>query len=107
MYHAGRIQQIFDYTFYDREGEVETFLFVTPLAELSEADAQHDPYRQYKFAGGELYYAKDLPGIIVSAADVLCHFARTPVNIPEIIQPCIHVLPLDKVRPLSPQSGHR
>ena len=100
---AGRILQIFAYQTRDDRGDPvnQTYLFVAPLEELSANEASHDPYRRYAYVGGRLCYDSYLPGIIITKDDVIAHFARTPVDMkPAITRPCVHVLSLDKVRPV-------
>ncbi len=96
---AGQIKQIFSYAIRDARGQrsESTYLLVEPLEELSHTDARKDPYRQYGFVGGRLCYARYLPHIVIRADLLISHFARTPVEFKAISQPCIHVLPLDKV----------
>lgn len=96
---AGRILKIFSYTYRGARGQnVDgTYLFVTPYEELSAADAVHDHYRAYPYVGGRLYYEDHLPGVIITPEQVVSHFARTPLTMPGILKPCVHVLSLDKV----------
>lgn len=96
----GRILQIFKYSVWNAQGNLteSTYVYVAPLEPLSPQDAAHDPYRVYKYAGGELYYDRYMPGIVISPEDVISHFARTPIVMPDRIKyPCVHVLSLDKV----------
>lgn len=99
---AGRILQIFKYSVRNARGRLteSTYLYVAPLDPLSSQDAAHDPYRSYAYVGGELYYDRYLPGIIITPEDVVSHFARTPLTIGAIVVPCVHVGSLDKVRQL-------
>lgn len=96
---AGRIKEIFTYLTPDSRGKLveAPYLYVTPLAELTAKDAACDPYRTYDFAGGKLYYDRYVPGVVITPGDVLSHFARTPLAMPEISESCVHVLSLDKV----------
>lgn len=96
----GRILEIFKYSVWNAQGRLTeaTYLYVAPLATLSHQDTAHDPYRAYEYVGGQLYYDRYLAGIIIAPEDIISHFARTPMNIPHVQQPCIHVLSLDKVR---------
>ena len=52
----GRILQIFIYSIWNAQGNhtKSTYLYVAPLEPLSPEDAAHDPYRSYKYTGGEL-----------------------------------------------------
>lgn len=96
----GRVLQIFKYAIWNAQGALtnSTYLYVAPLEPLSAEDAVQDPYRSYKHGGGELYYDQYLAGIIITAEDVVSHYARTPMVMPSIQRPCVHVLSLDKVR---------
>ncbi|RPD67245.1 hypothetical protein L226DRAFT_452550 [Lentinus tigrinus ALCF2SS1-7] len=96
---AGRIQRIFSFSYRDNQHRIVegTYLFIKPYESLSPADAEHDYYRKYRFVGGRLFYAQHGAGVIVTADHVVSHFARTPMRVPPISAPCMHVLPLDKV----------
>ena len=96
---AGRILQIFKYPTRDRMGKLteSTYIYVAPLEKLSTEDITHDPFRSFAFVGGELYYDRYLPGVIITPEDVISHFARTPMVLPAIPHACVHVLSLDKV----------
>jgi hypothetical protein len=58
-----------------------------------------DYYRAHTVAGGRLFYdhLKSQP-VLVCIDDIKCHFAYTPQDVSGIDPPCVHVLPLDKVR---------
>ncbi|KIK38450.1 hypothetical protein CY34DRAFT_108662 [Suillus luteus UH-Slu-Lm8-n1] len=76
----------------------ETFLAIQPLTALSDTDVPHDPYRQYPVAGGFLCYNEYHTDYhIIRPSGVICHYAKTPMRIPRIRQPCVHVLPLDRL----------
>ncbi len=96
---AGRILQIFNYPIWDGTGKLteSTYLYVAPLEKLTSEDAARDPFRSYAYVGGELYYDRYQPGVIITPDDIVSHFARTPMELPAIPYPCIHVLSLDKV----------
>ncbi len=96
---AGRIQQIFSFAYRDARGDSHeaTYLYVKPLKELSATDVPRDYYREYPIVGGQLYYDRYLPGIVITPDDIVSHFARTPLKVPGIAEPCVHVLSLDKV----------
>lgn len=96
---AGRIKEIFMYMTPDCRGKLveAVYLYVTPLAELTKEDATCDPYRSYNFAEGRLFYDRYLAGVVITPGDVMSHFARTPLTMSKISEPCIHVLSLDKV----------
>ncbi|KAI9059822.1 hypothetical protein FKP32DRAFT_1535489, partial [Trametes sanguinea] len=97
---AARIQEIFSYSYREPDGNIVEgiYLFVLPYTELNHADVAHDYYRRYPLVGGCLYYDRKDPGVIITPDIVVSHFARTPVVVPAINEPCIHSLPLDKVR---------
>ncbi len=96
---AGRIEVIFRHTrLVEFEKLTEAFLIVKPYEELRSADIQYDPYRKYKWAGGQLYHNKLMStSHIVRPAQVVSHFAKTEMDMPRIGYPCIHVLPLNRV----------
>lgn len=100
-FSAGRILKIFSYSYREVDGQIidGTYLFVHPYAELSEADTAHDYYRKYPFVGGQLYYERRMPGIVITPGRIISHVARTPIVMPGIADPCVHILPLDKVFP--------
>ncbi|RDX40373.1 hypothetical protein OH76DRAFT_1298403, partial [Lentinus brumalis] len=82
VHMAGRIQQIFSFSYPGTRGDSyeATYLYVTPLKDLSAADVLLDIYREYPVVGGQLYYDKYLPGIIITPDEVVSHFARTPMK---------------------------
>lgn len=97
---AGRIVSIFLHRRHvSSDAHVEeTFIAVNRLVPLTSDDEKHDNFRRYK-AGGALYYDKYRDCVdIVSPKEALCHFARMALTLPVIEQPCVHVLPLDRVR---------
>jgi hypothetical protein len=92
-WHAGRIRDIFSYTYrgltVEMAGYTETYFVVERFKELSMTDASHDPYRKQLFMGGRLFYD--------AFEDDLCHVACTPISLTLIKSRCIHVLLLDRV----------
>lgn len=96
---AGQIMKIFSYKHRGARGEdVDgTYVFVATYEELSAEDAVHDYYRTYPHVGGRLYYERRRDGIVISVNQIVSHFARTPMNMPGIDEPCVHALSLDKV----------
>lgn len=102
-WHAGRIHSIFTYTHEgptpELVGHTETYFVVQKYEELTEMDAMLDPYRKHPSISGRLYYdrVKKDPEL-VTPGEILCHFAHTPFEHPHIVSPCIHALPLDRVR---------
>ncbi|KAF7789598.1 hypothetical protein EIP86_000544 [Pleurotus ostreatoroseus] len=97
---AGKIEVLFCHTRLSDHGDVtESFLIVRPHLELNDKDSKHDPYRQYKWAGGRICYDRTEPTpAIIRPSQILSHFAKTPMTIEGIAEPCIHVLPLNRVR---------
>jgi hypothetical protein len=80
------------------EGEVdEVFLVISKLQSLSHQDKQHDRYRLYGPPGEFLCYNHYLDFEVIRPEKILCHFAKTEITVQDIPQPCIHVLPLDRV----------
>ncbi|KAG2140881.1 hypothetical protein BD769DRAFT_1384036 [Suillus cothurnatus] len=97
---AGRIVKIFLHHRYSTKNSMieETFLAIQALIPLSDTDSPYDPYRQYPIAGGFLCYNEyDTNYCIIRPSGVICHYAKTPMRIPRIRQPCVHVLPLDRL----------
>ncbi|KAG2140346.1 hypothetical protein BD769DRAFT_1662893 [Suillus cothurnatus] len=97
---AGRIVKIFLHHRYLMKNSMieETFLAIQALIPLSDTDSPYDPYRQYPIAGGFLCYNEyDTNYCIIRPSGVICHYAKTPMRIPRIRQPCVHVLPLDRL----------
>jgi hypothetical protein len=97
---AGCIIKIFLHHRYSTDNNMieETFLAIQPLIALADTDVPHDPYRQYPVAGGFLCYNEYHTDYhIIRPSGVICHYAKTPMRIPRIRQPCVHVLPLDRV----------
>ena len=101
-WHAGRILSIFTYTHRgptpELVGYTETYVVLQKYEELSQMDAKHDPFREHLFIGGCLYYDKVKDPELVTMDEILCHFALTPFEHAQIASPCIHALPLDRVR---------
>ncbi|OSC96548.1 hypothetical protein PYCCODRAFT_1378951 [Trametes coccinea BRFM310] len=101
---VGRIRSIFTHSRKGVEGRwiSETFLVVDRLEELSENDARLDNFRRYPYAGGRLYYEQVRPSYhVIRPPQIICHVARTPLNVSGISSPTVHVLPLDRVRCLA------
>ena len=96
----GRIERVFQYSYRNDQGMIidHTYLLVKPFKSLSPAHAMFDFYRKYKYVGGCLFYNTYGKHIIITPEQVIAHFARTPMDVPHIPSPCIHALPLDKVR---------
>ncbi|RDX39689.1 hypothetical protein OH76DRAFT_1367271 [Lentinus brumalis] len=76
----------------------ETYLAVSGYVELSPTDLAQDKFRKFPIAGGRLVYARTDPRVyIVRPSQIVCHFAKTKLQVTNITAPCIHVLPLDRV----------
>ncbi len=98
---AGQITQIFLHTrsLVGGGSTQETFIAIQPLSSLSKEDQEADPYRRYKLGGGFLCYDNlSSHSDVVRPSSIISHFAKTPVLVEKITAPCIHVLPLDRVR---------
>jgi hypothetical protein len=94
---AGSIQMIFYLCI--SETMHGPFFVIKPYLHLNAVDARFDPYRNFLLAAGQLVYEECADLTICSLDEVWCHFAHTPYRSPNILTPCIHVLPLDRVRP--------
>ena len=98
---AGRIRDIFSHTRYRNDGSeaTETFFVVDPYQALSHTHTALDWYRLFPTVGGHIHYAKFLPDpVIITGSEVVCHVALTECDLPGVEEPCVHTLPLDKVR---------
>nr|VWO99119.1 Zn(2)-C6 fungal-type domain-containing protein [Ganoderma boninense] len=97
---AGRIESIFSYSYRDRAQRVveDTYVFVKQYQPLSPSDSKLDVFRAYPHGGGWLVYDRSGDGVVVPSSRVIAHFARTPMRVDGISSPCVHVLPLDKVK---------
>ncbi|KAG1905079.1 uncharacterized protein F5891DRAFT_889289, partial [Suillus fuscotomentosus] len=97
---AGRIIKIFlHHRFSTNDNQIEeTFIALQTLVPLSDTDVPYDPYRQYPLAGGFLCYNEyHTKYRVIRPSGIICHYAKTPMRVPRIRQPCVHVLPLDRV----------
>ena len=103
-WHAGRIVSIFSYAHQGPtpklKGHTETYFVVQKFSKLTETDGIHDPYRNFSIAGRLYYDTIEKEPELATVKEILCHVAYTPVQSPRIGLPCIHVLPLDRVREL-------
>lgn len=74
-----------------------TFFVVRRYKELDQEDCRHDTYRGFQIAGGRAYYADLQEHVeLIEPSRILCHFALTPITLPNVQQKCIHALPLDR-----------
>lgn len=98
---AGSISSIFTHRRKLAEGQIleETFLSVRQFVDLESRDIPFNNFRKFPHVGGQLYYDGRNGEIhVLRPGDVDCHVARTPLAIAGITEPCLHVLPLDRVR---------
>jgi hypothetical protein len=92
-WYAGKIKQIFTLTF----SSSEAYFVVQRFKEFSVQEAQQDPYRQFPLVGGRLYHPELEDKIeVVTAQEIVAHFAHTPHDTQTFGLPCFHALPLDK-----------
>ena len=90
---VGRIKQIFQS---ERVVPRVTFLVVALLRRIADPTAK-DTYGRFGFAGGYLCDPKeDDRQYVISTADVVCHYAKTPLLWKN--EAVIHALPLNSVR---------
>ncbi|KAG1848453.1 hypothetical protein F4604DRAFT_1973851 [Suillus subluteus] len=97
---AGRIIKIFIHHRYSTDDSMieETFIALHTLIPLSDTDAPYDHYCQYPLAGGFLCYNEYHTNYrIIRPSGVICHYAKTPMHVQRICQPCVHVLLLDRL----------
>jgi Domain of unknown function (DUF4218) len=98
--HPGQIQEIFRHC---RRGItndplIESFLVIRPFEELTEDEANFDPYRRFPLLGVSLYHDKMQPAIVIKSTDIVSHFASCPFE-NDIIKGALVVLSLERVRP--------
>ncbi|OBZ66279.1 hypothetical protein A0H81_13832 [Grifola frondosa] len=94
---AGRIKLIFLHTRPTSDGSrvAEIFIAVQRLVELSENDAALDNFRTFKHAGGRLCYGRYHEDIrIIRPTDIICHFAKTPMDDLKFSEKVVHTLTL-------------
>ncbi|KAN0128846.1 hypothetical protein V8E53_013344 [Lactarius tabidus] len=92
---AGQIKQIFTVAF---RLSSEVFFVVQRFKEFSTDKAEQDPYCQVPLVGGHLYHCSLEDEIeVVTAQDIVAHFAHTPHDKQTFSLACFHALPLDKV----------
>lgn len=90
---VGSIQYIFHFKLQDRESKM-TYLLVRQHSPFTDETLQR-VYTQFGFAGGFLCHIDKWTGFrLIEPADVVCHFAKTPLRNRDGI---MHVLPLNKV----------
>lgn len=67
---------------------------------LTKVDADKDPYRKFAYSDvvGMLFYAKTSGKVVLDIRNIVCHFAHTEMKFSDILEECIHALPLDRVR---------
>lgn len=102
--HAAQIHQVFEHRrqISQTEWRNEQFIVVTRLVHLTPAHRQLDPYRRHGDAGGFLCYDRSVAMVeVIRPEAIICHYARTRfVDLRRLDKPCVHVLPLDRVRDL-------
>lgn len=72
-----------------------TFLAVSQFS-LAQGNPMSGVYRRFGFAGGYLYTERRITPRVIRTSDVLCHFARTPLESEG--SGLLHALPLNTVR---------
>ena len=99
---VGNIRSIFQLELQDRENKL-TYLLVQQHSPLTDETTQ-SVYTQFGFAGGFLCHTDKWTGShLIERADVICHFAKTPLRNSDGI---MHVLPLNKVSDMSIDPQH-
>ena len=73
------------------------FFVVENYRPLSNTEAMYDCYRRYGDAGGRLFHTEHNGSVLLLMRDIICHFARTTVDVPELGGDLMHVLPLARV----------
>jgi hypothetical protein len=75
----------------------ENFAKILLFEPLSTIDSLQDLYRQFPFAGGQLYYNRLSPrSRVIPFDDIVVHFGQTPTTIEGIAGECLHVAPLPR-----------
>ena len=64
------------------------FFIIKPYLPLNTEDAQLDPYRKFLVAPGQLFYKESGDILVCTLNKILCHFAQTPYNSPNISKMC-------------------
>lgn len=102
-FEIGQITRIFVHPEAFQRGSTknEVFMEVECFQRLNEQDATLDAYAPFGFVGGFLRYDRYIPiPLVIEAASVHCHVAKTKIGAPfGITTECIHVMLLDQVRP--------
>lgn len=93
----GVIQSLFTHKRWTtrQDEETQTFALVQEYEQLADEHIQHDLYRTFPLAGGQLCY-KHLRKrqTIIPFSSVITHAGHTPVHIGEIDEELLHILPL-------------
>lgn len=95
------IQEIFAHRRIQNGKEVEeTFLAVKYLVPLESSHEKRDPYRRFPQLGSSLWKAEVEDRLaVIRPANILCHFAKTKLEMEGIPYPCFNVMPLNRVSP--------
>lgn len=93
-----QVRQIFRHSrFNNLAKHDDIFIAVSLLQPLDESNRQLDPYRTFKSFGSLYSTAYEERIIIVRPSQIVCHYARTWMDLSEQSAPCYHILPLSHV----------
>ncbi|KAH6902207.1 hypothetical protein BKA70DRAFT_1229248 [Coprinopsis sp. MPI-PUGE-AT-0042] len=95
-----RILSIFKHSRVLPQGSVveESFVEISYLIPLPEEVSSYNPYQRFPETGGSLWSSTwDSNPILVRPSSIMCHFARTELNL-ATVGPCLHVMPLDRLK---------
>ncbi|KAF6745571.1 hypothetical protein DFP72DRAFT_824306 [Ephemerocybe angulata] len=100
-YQPVRILQIFAHSRKtpDDRNVRQVFCAVQHLKPLPASLVGQDWFRRFGAVGGSLWTREYTPDIcIIEPTAIVCHFARTAMDLEELPIPAFHILPLDRVR---------
>lgn len=100
-YCPARILKIFTHTRMNPRNAVvtEVFCAIQRLKPLPSELVEKDWFRKFGAIGGSLWSGDYGPTIeVIRPSAILCHFAKTPLELEEMGVPTFHVFPLDRVR---------
>lgn len=95
-----QIEQVFSHARKSVEGKMleEIFLEIRYVRPLPESEQRRDPYRHFNGVGGSLWMNQyQSTTCVIQPEQIICHIAKTVMNINGIQQPCFHILPLNRV----------
>lgn len=97
---AGVVHSIFSHVRYrlDNSHQMDTFMVVDEYVPLSSSDAVFDRFRDFAPSGRLFYQEFKEKKALINIDDIVCHFGSSEQGITDITSPCVHALPLNRVR---------